>query len=352
MSANDEGHINNLSEEQVELLREFWVEFYEAIVDESETEEFTSPVPSSVTANPNEDLFPTPSAHALATELSLLSGYDHPDALVLRFLRARKWDVKAAVTMAINCVKWRRQFGVAELLMEGEKVLDLNELSSGKSYFMANDKEGRPCCAIHVKLHEKAKVDQAKTEKLTVFTMEVGRLLLEPPVEVATVLFDMTDFGMANMDYNFVKFFVGVLQNYYPESLGAALIINSPWLFNGCWRIIRPWLDPVVAAKVHFVKSSELSDFIDPSKLPERLGGDAPDYEYIPPDPEAEAEQERVRSNVELRDKTWTRFIEAWGKAIKLTQDWAEGNDEAKEEREAAVKDAINAYTELTPFVR
>ena len=46
-------------------------------------------------------------------------------------------------------------------------------------------------------------------------------------------------------------------EKYYPETLGEHVMINAPWIFKGCWRIIRPWLDPTPVVRgfprKHFV---------------------------------------------------------------------------------------------------
>ena len=34
---------------------------------------------------------------------------DHPDALFLRFLRARKWDVNKALVMLVATMRWRNK---------------------------------------------------------------------------------------------------------------------------------------------------------------------------------------------------------------------------------------------------
>jgi hypothetical protein len=47
------------------------------------------------------------------------------------------------------------------------------------------------------------------------------------------IIFDMTGFSMANMDYTPVKFMIKCFEANYPESLGAVLVHNSPWLFQG-----------------------------------------------------------------------------------------------------------------------
>lgn len=41
-----------------------------------------------------------------------------------------------------------------------------------------------------------------------------------------------------------------VLQNYYPERLGAAFIVFTPLLFSMVWKVIKHWLDQVTVSKV------------------------------------------------------------------------------------------------------
>ena len=39
-------------------------------------------------------------------------------------------------------------------------------------------------------------------------------------------------------------------QNYYPERLGKALMINVPYLFMKAWKMIYPFIDNNTRAKV------------------------------------------------------------------------------------------------------
>ena len=82
---------------------------------------------------------------------------DNPDAVVLRFLRARKWDLDAAYNMLANTLRWRLHMRVDEIVALGENGLrdNLNalkpelgdcfitQLNSGKAYLGGPDKEGR-----------------------------------------------------------------------------------------------------------------------------------------------------------------------------------------------------------------
>jgi hypothetical protein len=61
-----------------------------------------------------------------------------------------------------------------------------------------------------------------------------------------------------------VKFLISMLQDCYPEFLGQCLVVNSPWIFNACWALIKVWLDPETAKKIVFVNKSNLSQYFSP----------------------------------------------------------------------------------------
>lgn len=73
------------------------------------------------------------------------------------------------------------------------------QLEKGKSFVHGTDRDGRPMCFVRVRLHKAADQDAANLERYTVFVIETARLTLKPPVDTAAIVFDMTDFSMANM---------------------------------------------------------------------------------------------------------------------------------------------------------
>ena len=54
-------------------------------------------------------------------------------------------------------------------------------------------------------------------------------------MDTACVVFDMTGFSLANMDYAPVKFMIKCFEAHYPESLGVCLVHKAPWVFSGIW---------------------------------------------------------------------------------------------------------------------
>ncbi|KAF9376313.1 hypothetical protein CPB97_010894 [Podila verticillata] len=290
---------------------------------------------------------------------------DHPDSLLLRFLRARKWNVNNGLNMILKAFKWRLEDDIEEVKAKSEDELDAKyrgfklQMEMGKSYLHGTDKNGRPVVYINVRMHKPADQDQKALEKFTIYVMEMGRLMIQPPVETACLVFDMTGFSLANMDYNFVKFLVQCFEAYYPESLGILLIHKAPFVFWGVWKIIEPWLDPVVASKIRFTRSDqEMTEIIDANHLPNKYDGgkDQFKYEYIPV---VAGENDRMKDT-----ETKERLLEEW-KAIMwkfeaLTREWidckkvagARSEEDIEAERLAITKELRVAYFKLDPYIR
>ena len=130
--------------------------------------------------------------------------HDHPDALLLRFLRARKWDVEKALVMAVSTLNWRHNEMLvdADIMKNGEggaqedeKAEDartqklgrdfMAQIRMGKSFLHGTDKNGRPICVVRVRLHKQGEQCEESLEKYTVYIIETTRMLLAPPVDTA-----------------------------------------------------------------------------------------------------------------------------------------------------------------------
>ncbi|KAF9109205.1 hypothetical protein BGX27_007866 [Mortierella sp. AM989] len=289
---------------------------------------------------------------------------DHPDALVLRFLRARKWNVGNGMNMCLKAFKWRVEDDVEEVKATGELELDAkyrgfrHQMEIGKSYFHGVDKLGRPVVYINVRLHKPSEQDPKALEKFTIYVMEIGRLMIQPPVETACVVFDMTGFTLANMDYGFVKFLVQCFEAYYPESLGVLVIHKAPLVFWGVWKIIEPWLDPVVASKIKFCRSDkDLAEIIDPNNMPTKYEGgmDQYIYEYLPP----QADENDIMKDTVNRTKATEHWQSIAEKFETLTREWiasdkpgSRSEDVIEAERLAITKELRTAYFAMDPYIR
>lgn len=136
--------------------------------------------------------------------------HDNPDALLLRFLRARKWDVQNALVMLISTMHWRlhemnidddvmkngESAALADSLNSSEPTVKkegidfLTQLRMGKCYFHGTDKEDRPMCIVRVRLHRQGEQSEASLERFTVYTLETARLMLVSHVDTAVSLWN------------------------------------------------------------------------------------------------------------------------------------------------------------------
>jgi hypothetical protein len=159
----------------------------------------------------------------------------------------------------------------------------------------------------------------------------------------------MTDFSMANMDYTPVKFMIKCFEANYPESLGSVVVYKSPWIFQGIWKIIRGWLDPVVASKVHFASGvSELETYIPRAQIMKELGGDE-DYVYTYTEPQEG--EDAAMQDVETREKLLAERKELVASYEAETQSWIHNLD-AGEGRPRLAQRLAENYWKLDPFVR
>ncbi|KAK9479141.1 CRAL-TRIO domain-containing protein [Lipomyces japonicus] len=284
---------------------------------------------------------------------------DHPDGLLLRFLRARKWDVKKALVMMISTMHWRlKEMNVESIVFKGEGAAIaehdegfMKQIRLGKSYLHGTDISGRPICTVRARLHKQGDQSEDALNRYTIYVMETARMCLKDPVDTATVIFDLSDFSLANMDYAPVKFMIKCFEAHYPESLGICLVYKAPWIFQGIWNIIKGWLDPVVASKIHFARSpDDLAKFLPKEKIWKELGGTNDwEYKYIEP----VAGEDDLLNDSETREK----LLEEREKIVREYEDatWSwifSTSSEFRNARNEIAKRLREDYVNIDPYLR
>ncbi|KAI8338702.1 CRAL-TRIO domain-containing protein [Chlamydoabsidia padenii] len=279
----------------------------------------------------------------------MVSG-DNPDAVVLRFLRGRRWDVDASYKMLMNTLRWRIHMRVDDIVTLGETGL-YNELESLKpgmgGEFLANlhsykcvlggpDKQGRGICFANARFHRKEDQVPEVLRIVTIFLMECARIIVHQPVETCCLVFNMEGFTLANMDFEFVKFMLVCFEAYYPETLGLCLIHKAPWVFSTVWAMVAPMLDPVVASKVRFTRSvKELYPFVDRHVLPAFLtekGAFKPNHSNYKAPPTGKLNQPKTQEYLD-----YETMVEEY---MRYTRIWVRTNASAmdKERRQQALQ--------------
>jgi len=216
----------------------------------------------------------------------------HDDYVLLRFLRARKFDVQKAMDMFLHCEKWRQEKKVDEIFatFKFDEQAAVNQLYP--RYYHKTDKEGRP---IYVEVLNNLDLEQlfkvTTRERLEQnFIYEYERLLrIRLPacskqagkhIETGCTILDLKNCSVmqALKIKDLLRFIVDTGQNYYPETMGMTFIVNAPWLFDTIWNIVKIWMDEVTVNKIKIYKAGkdykqDLFQYVDPANLPFSLGG-------------------------------------------------------------------------------
>ncbi|KAJ5623372.1 hypothetical protein N7490_011977 [Penicillium lividum] len=303
--------------------------------------------------------------------LSILK-QDHPDALCLRFIRAEKWDVPKAWIKFVRALNWRvNEYKVdEEVMFKGEEYAFKNskmegdspekkdaegfllQAYTGKGHLHGIDLEGRPICIVRVRTHQPGTQTTKGLNDYIIQLIELVRLLMVPPVESMAIVFDLNSFSISNWELAPVKFIIDSFQENYPESLGAMIFYNAPWLFSGFWKIISGLLDPVVASKVHFITGAkELENLVPAEHIIKELGGPE-DWEckYIEPRPD---ENERLRDTatrdfvLEERELLGDDLFRMNAELITSSKD-----DSLIGRRDKVIKQLSDNYWRLDPYIR
>jgi hypothetical protein len=163
----------------------------------------------------------------------------------------------------------------------------------------------------------------------------------------------MSNFSLSNMDYTPVRFMIKCFEANYPESLGAVLVHKAPFVFSAIWNIIKGWLDPVVASKIHFTKHLEdLEQYIPRSQIMKELGGDEDwEYKYAEPAPGENEIFKDEAPRIKLEEERKADVLEY----EKKTFDWIAGrgdSDSIKKERDLLAQKLHDNYWQLDPYIR
>ncbi|PWN43480.1 hypothetical protein IE81DRAFT_75989 [Ceraceosorus guamensis] len=384
-----EGYVGNLTTEQEDALKEMWLNFFKTCAsakgsasgdkpadgeaqdanwDEASGDPKKAGIPKGDAAKEEatkkeeeaamNELLTKYGSEALRETFWKFVKIDNPDTAMLRFLRARKWDVSRATAMLAGCLKWRLDNAIEEYAENGDlgngAKIDkyLEQHRSGKTYAVGTASNEMPIALINVAKHSIVGQPGATLQRFVSSTMEIWRLLLIPPNDKVVLIFNMTNFGLKNMDWNCILYIVKCLQSYYPESLGIVYVHNAPWIFWGIWKILGPLLDPVVRAKVAFTsKPEELEKHIPKERLLEEFGGTMKNV-YTFPEP-VEGENDNLK-NESKRKETWGTYIGLADEYEKATTTWAKGDKDEKlvEKRKLLVKQLRVAQYEQEPYYR
>ncbi|XP_065562755.1 SEC14-like protein 2 [Artemia franciscana] len=217
---------------------------------------------------------------------------EESDEYLLRWLRARNFDLDKAEDMLRKHIDFRRAWGVDELTDDWKPPSILKTYSPME--FIGFDKSGHPVWfSRHAQFDFPGAMQCVNTRELMryfIWNIEKSRRmmmrqskLLGIPITTHLIVSDMADYSFKYLTNRAVHElaikFVQIYEANYPEMLEKVIIINTAAILQIILKIVRPFLSDYTISKIQFHGSNRkewetaLKTLIPEEILPKKWGG-------------------------------------------------------------------------------
>ncbi|KNE55528.1 hypothetical protein AMAG_01415 [Allomyces macrogynus ATCC 38327] len=219
-----------------------------------------------------------------------------PTRVLLKFLRAREWDVEKSRAMLINCLKWRKEFGMPTFL-----TTTFPDSMTGAGAVYGRDREGNPVTWNFYGAMNAAQVFETQTAadfvrwRVQLMERAVAQVDLNAasPTAPETVM-QVHDYAGASMRptgtmREATKAIIAIFQDNYPEWLACKLFINVPGVMETLFQVLTVFTPARTKAKFRMVGASAargaLVEKVALENLPPQYGGLPAAFTPLPTSP-------------------------------------------------------------------
>lgn len=210
--------------------------------------------------------------------------YRMDDSFLLRFLRARSFNVERSHRLLKRYMRFKEQNPTYQKGVDPESFAAIGE-SDIMTVLPYLDQHGRRILVFRVGNWDPSKVPIDDLFKATLIVLELG--IMEPVAQIkgGVAIFDLQGIGLHHawqVSPSIAAKVIQLLETSSPMQTQAIHILNESWVFDIIYGLFSPLLADAALDKLFFHGSdlSSLHEHIDPDHLPKRYGGTRHEVSY------------------------------------------------------------------------
>ncbi|KAK6947108.1 CRAL-TRIO lipid binding domain, partial [Dillenia turbinata] len=201
---------------------------------------------------------------------------------LVRFLKAREWNVAKAHKMLVDCLNWRVQNGIDNIL--SKPIVPTELYKAVRDTYLVGmsgySKEGLPIIAIGVgqSTYDKASANYYVQSHIQM--NEYRDCVILPAaskkhgrhIGTCVKILDMTGLKLSALTQIKLLTVISTIDDLnYPEKTDTYYIVNAPYVFSACWKVVKPLLQERTRRKIQVLQGNgrdELLKIMDFASLP------------------------------------------------------------------------------------
>lgn len=205
----------------------------------------------------------------------------YPTESFIQFLKARDWNVAKAHKMLVDCLKWRVENEIDTVLARPIPADLCRAVRDSQLIGMSGyTKEGLPVIAVGVGLSTYDKAPEHYYVQSHIQMNEYRDRVILPKatkkhgrfIGTCVKVFDMTGLKISALNQLRLLTAMSTIDDLnYPEKTDTYYIVNTPYVFSACWKVVKPLLQERTRRKIQVLQGcgrDELLKVMDFASLP------------------------------------------------------------------------------------
>ncbi|XP_062705817.1 alpha-tocopherol transfer protein-like [Aedes albopictus] len=205
------------------------------------------------------------------------------DSFLLRFLRAKKFDVEKAFKMMQKYYKMKDEYPEIFKVSPPSEMKFMLEMQI-QCMLPKKDESGRQIYLFRVEKCDPYKIPVDYVFRSNVLALEDAVRNPETQIGGLVVLLDMAGLGFAHARYlspHLARKTVEVVQEAFPMRFKAFHVLHEPFYFDAILAVLKPFLKDKIRRRIHLHGNNlnSLHKYVSKDVLPVEYGGNQPTFD-------------------------------------------------------------------------